>query len=148
LSDHYLLDTNVLSLFAPGRPDLTPEFATWVANRDEDLFVSVISMTELQQGVVKLSRNSGGGRARTMRLWLEATVTLFERNLVDVTTDVARTAGDLSDYAHSIGRHPGLADLLIAATAQVHSLTLLTRNVRHFEPLGIDVVDPLVQLPG
>lgn len=53
----------------------------------------------------------------------------------------------MSDTAFSRGRHPGVLDILIAATAQAHDLTLLTRNVRHFEPLGIEVVDPLLTLP-
>ena len=83
-----------------------------------------------------------------MNAWLATTITLFERNLIDVTVEVAQAAGNLSDQAISIGRHPGLADILIAATAKVHDLTLLTRNVRHFEPLGIDVIDPLVTLPN
>ena len=82
-----------------------------------------------------------------MNAWLAATITLFERNLIDVTVEIAQAAGNLSDYAMPIGRHPGLADILIAATAKTHGLTLLTLNVRHFEPLGIEVVDPLVRLP-
>lgn len=105
-------------------------------------------MTELQHGVARLNRISAGKRAEIMRLWLEATITQFERNLIGVTIDVARSAGYLSDHASSIGHQPGLADILIAATAQVHNLTLLTRNLRHFEPLGIDVIDPLLRLPG
>lgn len=144
----YLLDTSVLSIFAPGRSDLEPEFARWVAARDADLFISAVSVTELQHGIAKLSRISPGRRAETMRLWLEATITQFERNVLEVRIDVARAAGNLADHAQAIGQQPGLADILIAATAQVHDLTLLTRNVRHFEPLGVDMVDPLVQLPG
>lgn len=143
----YLLDTSILSMLAPGRPDMTAEFAAWLAARDQDLFVSAVSITELQQGVAKLSRTAAGNRARTMAAWLDATVTTFERNLIEVAIEAARAAGDLSDLAYSVGRHPGLADILIAATAQVHDLTLLTRNVRHFEPLGIRVADPLTQLP-
>ena len=82
-----------------------------------------------------------------MRGWFEATITQFERNLLNMEIDVARAAGNLADHAHAIGHQPGLADILIAATAQVHDLTLLTRNVRHFEPLGIGVIDPLLRLP-
>ena len=147
MSGGYLLDTSILSLLAPNRPEMTPEFAAWLASRDEDLFASAVSIAELQEGIAKLLRLSPGNRAGMMRDWLETTTARFERNLIDVTISVARAAGNLSDRARSIGRHPGLADILIAATAQAHDLTLLTRNVRHFEPLGIDVVDPLVTLP-
>jgi len=126
---------------------MTPGFAAWLASRDEDLFTSAVSIAELQEGIAKLVRQSPGNRAAMMAAWLDTTVVRFERNLIEVTINVARAAGNLSDRARSIGRHPGLADILIAATAQVHDLTLLTRNVRHFEPLGIDVIDPLVMLP-
>ena len=46
-----------------------------------------------------------------------------------------------------MGRHPGLADVMIATTAEVHRLTLLTRNLRHFLPLGIDAIDPFAEQP-
>ena len=48
----------------------------------------------------------------------------------------------MSEAAIAIGRHPGLADIIIAATARVHGLTVLTRNLKHFIPLGIDCLDP------
>lgn len=73
---------------------------------------------------------------------------MFSANVLDVTVEVGLLAGELSDQALATGRHPGLADILIAATAKSRDLTLLTRNIRHFEPLGVRLVDPLVDLPG
>jgi predicted nucleic acid-binding protein len=51
------------------------------------------------------------------------------------------------DRALAIGRHPGFADVATAATASMHGLVLLTRNMRHFEPLGLTAIDPVVALP-
>ena len=61
--------------------------------------------------------------------------------------EAARIAGELTDKAQSVGQSPGFADLAIAATAASRSLTILTRNLRHFTPLGIAVIDPLDTLP-
>ncbi len=59
----------------------------------------------------------------------------------------ARLAGLLMDGARATGQAPGFADLAIAATAGVHDLTVLTRNVRHFAPLDIPVINPFDSLP-
>lgn len=72
----------------------------------------------------------------------------FQQRLLSFDESAAAAAGRLADNATAIGRHPGTADVLIAATAVANDLTLLTRNLKHFRPLGIDVVDPLEQLPG
>jgi predicted nucleic acid-binding protein len=53
----------------------------------------------------------------------------------------------MSDRARGLGHAPGLADIIIAATAQHRGLTVLSRNLRHLEPLGVAVVDPFVKLP-
>lgn len=57
----------------------------------------------------------------------------------------AAEAGRLLDFARAFD--PGYEDIAIAATAKVHGLTLLTANVRHFEPLGVPVINPFVTLP-
>jgi toxin FitB len=56
--------------------------------------------------------------------------------------------GALVDRAQSLGWAPGLADVVIAATAQFRGFTILTRNARHFEPLGVPFLDPFVRLPS
>jgi hypothetical protein len=57
-------------------------------------------------------------------------------------TSAARLAGELSDRARGQGHAPGFADIIIAATARQHAMTILSRNIRHFEPLGVPVLDP------
>ena len=59
----------------------------------------------------------------------------------------ARVAGMLSDRARRQGQAPGFADIIIAATALQHGLTVLSRNLKHFEPLGVRALDPFAALP-
>jgi predicted nucleic acid-binding protein len=70
-----------------------------------------------------------------------------ERRFLPFDVAVARVAGRLSDRARSKGRSPGFPDLAIAATAAAHNLTVLTRNLRHFAPLGVPAHDPFAALP-
>jgi toxin FitB len=69
-------------------------------------------------------------------------------HLLTFDAEVGRAAGKLSDKVSAAGRHPGFADVGIAATAKVHGLVVLTCNGKHFQPLGVKFVDPLKQLPG
>ncbi|WP_299641368.1 PIN domain-containing protein, partial [Devosia sp.] len=99
------------------------------------------------QGIGKLELTEEHQRARALESWIGAVVANFEDRILPLDLTVARAAGRLSARAFSIGKHPGVADILIAATAQVHELVLLTRNTRHFVPLDIAVADPTVKLP-
>ena len=143
----YLLDTSVTSMFAPGRPSVRPEVAEWMRRHNRRLHLSAITIFEATQGIAKLERLRAAKRARELTGWLDTLIASFDPRVLDVDHNVAHSAGALADHAIAIGRHPGAADILIAATARVHNLTLLTGNLRHFAPLGIDVVDPLVSLP-
>lgn len=74
----------------------------------------------------------------------------FKRSIeegIAISREVARLAGLLSNHAIAQGRHPGFADVAIAALAQHTGLMLLTRNLKHFEPLGVACTDPIVRLP-
>ena len=135
-------------MLVPGRVDASPDYLAWIGRHDADLFVSTVSIVEIRQGIAKLERLGSVQRAKTLLDWLETTIEVFHAHLLDVTVEVALAAGDLSDQAIAMGRHPGFADILIAATAKAHDLTLLTRNLRHFEPLGIAASGPLTDLPG
>lgn len=147
MSGGYLLDTSIISILHPGRPEATAEFIEWLRERDAQTFICTISFFELAQGIARLARAGGKVRAAALQAWTEELEAGFSKKLLQFDADVARVAGSLSDHAYAIGRHPGVADIMIAAFATAHDLVLLTRNVRHFEPLGIDVVDPLVTLP-
>lgn len=148
-SQGYLLDTNVISAIAPGRESyLTQEAADWFHTHDEQLFLPSIAVAELAQGIAKLSRSGGIDRARRLDFWLDGLIEEFGERIISLDSSVSRLAGKMSDAAIAIGRHPGVADVAIAATAQHYRLTLLTRNLKHFEPLGVVCADPFERLPA
>ena len=141
MSGSFLLDTSILSLLAPGRI-VPPEVDQWFRQNDGELLVSVITIGEIEQGISKLRRSGGVHRATLYGAWLDSIIEAFADRVMPLDTLTARLAGVLSDRAISIGRHPGPADVLIAATALHREATVVTRNVRHFAPLGVDILDP------
>jgi len=148
VSARYLVDTSVMSLLAPGRIDATPQFLEWIGRQDRNLFMSTVTATEIEQGIAKLRRAGGTARAEILTEWFTRVLAGFGDNAVPLDVGIARLAGQMVDNALAIGRPAGLADVLIAATAKSLGCVVLTRNLKHFEPLGVDCLDPLVTLPG
>ena len=145
----FLLDTSVISLLAPGRePHVPVGFADWLRTRSEQVFIPCIAVAELAQGIGKLRRSGGTQRADRLDQWLDKLIAGYGERILGLDAAAARLAGSLSDEAIALGRHPGFADVAIAALALHASCLLLTSNVRHFQPLGIACADPLVQLPA
>ena len=133
----YLVDTNVVSeLRKSSRCD--PAVAVWATTVDPTLqFLSVISVLELQIGVMRVERRDAAA-GRLLRQWLDSQVlaTFADRTLA-IDTAVARVCAGL----HVPDPRPE-RDALIAATALHHGLTLVTRNTRDFEGLGLAVLSP------
>ncbi len=110
--------------------------------------LSTVSIFEIEQGIRKLERLGGEARAASMRQWLRQMLGQFSGDrLLPLDSDIAFEAGRLSDWAIARGVHPGVADIMIAATATTHDLVLLTYNLKHFRPLEIDAIDPTDGLP-
>ena len=131
----YLLDTNVLS--ALRRPDRNPGPVAWLqSQRDSDIFLSVVTIAEVERGIA-LQRPHNPEFARDLALWAERILAWFADRILPVDTADARRWGRLSA---SLGNQD--VDLLIAATALEHGLTVVTRNVRHFAPAGVPVLNP------
>ncbi len=147
MSSGYLLDTSVLSLLAPGRAAPDDSLSTWLHERSDRLFISAVTIAEIEQGICKLRRSGGVERAEALRGWLDALIENGGDQVLPLDIDTGRATGALSDQAFAAGRHPGFADVAIAATAQVHDLLILTRNGKHFAPLGVPFADPVDALP-
>lgn len=134
----YLLDTNVLSELrkSPRRAD--PSVRHWIAaQRPTDLYISVITIMELELGVRRVERRDTT-QGRRLRNWLEDEVMdIFTSRTLDIDLETAiRTASlHVPDPAPE-------RDALIAATAFVHGLTVATRNTRDFAPTGVPLVNP------
>jgi hypothetical protein len=136
-----LLDTSILSEFAPGRSP-PRDLREWLTRRRPAIFIPVVALTELEQGIAKLRRAGGAVRADRLAAWLDGLLTTFADHIVGIDATIARRAGAMSDAARATGRHPGLADVLIAASAAERGLAVATRNRRHFAALAVACVDP------
>jgi toxin FitB len=135
----YLLDTNVVSelrKLQAGRA--APAVVRWAGGVDSStLFLSVISLMELDTGVRLLERRDPA-QGQVLRGWLEQRVLpAFEGRVLSVDSAISRCAAALQ-----VPDPRPLADTLIAATALVHGLTVVTRNLSDFLPLGVTVFDP------
>jgi predicted nucleic acid-binding protein len=111
-------------------------------------FVSAVTVAEVADGIAKARREGTAREAATLSARVDTLLHLYQERILAFDVAVARIAGTLSDAAQAQGRTPGFADIVIAATARHHGLTNLTRNVRHFDPLGVPVFDPFRALPA
>jgi predicted nucleic acid-binding protein len=136
---NYLLDTNVVSEWARPKPE--PRVVQWLADVDEDrVFLTVMTVAELQRGVSLLP---AGKKRDRLAAWLAAGLLhRFEGRLLGVTLDIARAWGEICAQAQRVGKPLSVIDGFFAATARVHTLTLVTRNDADFESAGIDVINP------
>ncbi|MYG80948.1 MAG: type II toxin-antitoxin system VapC family toxin [Gemmatimonadetes bacterium] len=136
----FLIDTDVLS--ALRRRERCPEIARWLAaQRTTDLYLSVVSVGEIERGIARVKCRDPAFAAR-LEEWLDALLRIYGDRILPADLSVARRWGRLSA---DIG-HNG-ADLLIAATALEHGLTVVTRNTRYFAAAGVPVLDPSAPAP-
>jgi toxin FitB len=143
----YLLDTNVVSAFAPGRSTGSPRIAQWLEAHSDLLFLSVVSIVEIEAGISKLRRARANARADLLTAWIEQILDAYNERVLAFDLAAGRVAGALSDRARAAGSNPGFADIAIAATAQRHDLVLLTANVRDFRAFGVRYADPFEAVP-
>ncbi len=134
----FLLDTNAVSEWVKPRPN--PGVIDWMEMADEDrIFISVISLAELRYGV---ERMAAGRRRSQLERWLQDELPLrFESRVLPVDNTVAEAWGRTVSRAEAAGRPIGAMDAFLAATAETHQLTLVTRNVSDF-PLLKAVLNP------
>jgi predicted nucleic acid-binding protein len=142
----YLVDTNVLSAGAPGKA-IAPELVDWMDDHSARLFLSAVTVAEIEDGIAKARRTGATKKATALAAWLQTLLHLYSDRILIFDVAVARVAGALSDRARGRGHAPGFADIVIAATAVHHDLTILTRNRKHFDQLDVAILDPFVALP-
>ena len=130
----FLVDTDVLS--ALRRRERNPGIARWVLEqRAANLHLSVLSVGEIERGISQQERVNPEF-ARALASWLDGVVAFYAERILAIDLATTRRWGQLS----AMLGHDG-ADLLIAATALERGLTVVTRNVRHFQPTGVAVFD-------
>ena len=133
----YLLDTNVVSELRKPRPRRA--VVAWLDGMaDEDLHLSAITLGELQAGV-EITREHDPQKALEIETWIDQVAQTW--NVLPVDSRVCRT------WAKLMHRRPDhlFEDAFIAATAIVHHLVVVTRNVRHFSVFHVDTFDPFAR---
>ena len=133
----YLIDTNVLSELR--RRDRTNRaVASWADKVDPlDLFLSAITILEIEAGALLIQRRDKAQGA-VLRAWIDSKVLpAFAGRILAVDTTVALRCARLHVPDPRAER-----DALIAATALVHRLTMVTRNVADFQSMGVDLLNP------
>ena len=140
----HLLDTNTVSELAKPRPE--PRVIAWFAKLDEDdVYLSVAMVAEIRRGI---EVTPDPRRRQALRRWLEEDLLdRFAGRLLPIDRHVAEQWGAVVARGQRLGLTVNVMDGFFAATAEVHGLTLATRNVRHFADLGIPVYDPWTFLP-
>jgi predicted nucleic acid-binding protein len=139
----FLLDTNVVS--ALRRPDrATPEVRAWSSSTPADsYFISVVTILELERGVLRIERRDARQGA-ILRRWLEnEVISPLAARILTIDLVIARRAAAF----HVPDPRPE-GDTLIAATALAHGLTVVTRNVADFEPMGVAILNPWLAPKG
>ena len=131
----WLLDTMVISELRKRIPD--PNVVQWLSSAPEkSLFLSVVTISEIQRGIA-LQRSKDTPFAERLQYWLDELIKNYADRVLPVTPEIAGRWGEL---AARVG-HDG-ADVIIAATALQQSLSVVTRNERHFSPFGVSVLNP------
>ena len=135
----YLLDTNVISeLRKVGDGKADPNVAAWISEQDSrDLFLSAITILELERGILSIQRRDGVQGSR-LRKWMDSRVRPeFAERVISVDDAIATRCAHLH-----IPDRRNEADAIIAATALVHGFAVVTRNIQDFQSTGVVLVDP------
>jgi predicted nucleic acid-binding protein len=135
----FLLDTNVVSEWVKPRPD--PGVIAWCASVDEDrTFISVVTLAELRYGIERLA---AGRRKVRLEEWLEHELpSRFEGRILSIDAEIGEAWGKVVARADKEGRPADTMDAFLAATAELHHLTVVTRNITDFLKLTKSVINP------
>jgi predicted nucleic acid-binding protein len=135
----FLLDTNLISEWMKPRPN--PGVVAWLADVDEDrTFLSVITLAELRYGIERMESSN---RRKRLDEWLEEELPLrFEGRVIAIDPAVADACGKIVAHSEAAGRRMQAMDAFIAATAEVHRLTVVTRNTSDFQTVVKNVLNP------
>lgn len=130
----YLLDTNVVSELR--RPKPHGAAVAWLASiNDQDLFLSALSLAEIQRGI-EITRQQDAAKAQNLELWLDQLAASFEVLVLDAVV--------MREWARMMHRRSNTLseDAMLAATARVNGLQMVTRNTSDFEALGLVCLNP------
>lgn len=138
----YLLDTNVLSEKRKGKKadKGVQDFFAGVISEKIPTYLSVITVGELQRGVEIIRYRNDLQQANSLETWLKKVLVEYEDNILDFGKEAAQIWGYLR-----VPHHENLLDKQVAATALVHDLTVVTRNLADFSSTGVRLINPFMQ---
>ena len=132
----WLVDTNIISEVRKGARCHLAVAAWWSGVEDRDLFLSTLTIGEIRRGVEAV-RTRDPDKARALEAWLQAILKAFGPRILGIDAAVAESWGRISAI-----RSVPVVDALLAATASVHGLVLVTRNATDVAGLGVRVLNP------
>ena len=140
----FLLDTDVVSTLSPARATASIGFFDWLDRIDGQglLFLSVVTVHEIEKGVVLLEAKGATAKAAALRAWLVGLLAAYGDKILGLDGPAASLSGRMEARAIAAGHAPGMADAVIAGIAQAHGLVVVTRNARHFRSFGIGTATP------
>ena len=133
----FLVDANVLSEFT--RPSPAPQVLDWLATNEAELAVNPVILGEIEYGILLLAV---GARRNRLLEWFRVGVKKI--HVFDFDAATASMWAQLLAQLRGNGKSMPVKDSMIAASAFTHKLTVVTRNIRDFEPCGVNVLDPFL----
>lgn len=131
-------------MLSPSRAEASAGFVDWLERMDAGgrLFLSVVTIHEIEKGIALLEHKGAAAKAASLKVWLAGLVATYDDKIIPVDTVAAALAGQLEAKAIAAGHDPGMADATIAGTAKAHDVVIVTRNTKHFQVFGIEVLSP------
>jgi toxin FitB len=139
----YLIDTNVISEVRKGRKTNTGvrAFFDQVLENNHDVYLSVVTIGELRRGIESIRYRGDIAQAKRLGSWLDTILIEYAEYILDIGQDISQVWGKLR-----VPHHENAIDKMIAATALIHGLIVVTRNVEDFKQTGVDLLDPFTQM--
>lgn len=106
------------------------------------LFLSVVTIHEIEKGIALLNHKGATAKAASLNAWLGGLISTYSDKIIGFDAQVAAIAGRLEAKALAAGHDPGMADAVIAGIAVANDLVVVSRNTKHFLPLGVAVLSP------
>jgi predicted nucleic acid-binding protein len=137
----YLLDTDVISEIRKGERANAGvrDFFADTSRESVDLYLSVVTIGELRQGVERIRHRRDDAQAKRLERWLNRVTTIYADSILPFDEDSAHIWGRLR-----VPNPENPLDKQIAATALIHDLTVVTRNTQHYKPTGVRLLNPFV----
>ncbi len=131
-------------MLSPARAEASARFLDWLERMDGEgrLFLPAITIHEIEIGIALLEHTGATAKAAGLKVWLKGLTATYDDKIIPLEASAAALAGQLEAKAISAGHNPGMADAIVAGIAKAHDLTIVTRNTKHFLPLGTAVLSP------